>query len=131
MNKGNSYIFLLFIILLLFSSKDAKSIYLFTDTSITDTTLSYPFPSNQYGGLYMNFPKDFSKEVIYDEDTDKYILYQRVGKTVVFSKNNDFQEYLDYQLEEMMKNHWILEPGIDKHQPNRVMEHQIICWRKL
>ena len=48
----------------------------------------------------MNFPKDFSKEVVYDEDTDKYILYQRVGKTDLFSqKIMTFQEYLDYQLE--------------------------------
>ena len=46
----------------------------------------------------MNFPKDFSKEVVYDEDTDKYILYQRIGNTDLFSqKIMTFQEYLDYQ----------------------------------
>ena len=60
----------------------------------------------------MNFPKDFSKEVVYDEDTDKYILYQRIGKTDLFSqKIMTFKEYLDYQLELMMKNHWDLRTG--------------------
>ena len=34
----------------------------------------------------MNLPENFIKEVVYDEDTDKYILYQRIGNTDLFTK---------------------------------------------
>ena len=112
MNKEKSYIFLLSFLFLLSFSKDVKSFSLFSDTSISDTTLTYPFPSNQFGGLYMNLPENFTKQVVYDENTDKYILYQRVGNTDLFSqKIMSFQEYLDYQLEEMMDSHWGLRTG--------------------
>ena len=50
-------------------------------------------------------PKNFSHKIkVYDEDTDKYILYQRIGNTDLFTKKiMTFQQYLDYQLEEIMK----------------------------
>ena len=97
---------------MLFTSKDAESFILLSDTSISDTTLTYPFPSNQFGGLYMNFPENFNKQIVYDKNTDKYILYQRIGNTDLVSQTvMSFQEYLDYQLEDMMQNHWNLRTG--------------------
>ena len=72
------YIFLLSIFLLLFTSKDAESFIFLSDTSISDTSLTYPFPSNQFGGLYMNFPENFNKQIVFDKNTDKYILIQLI-----------------------------------------------------
>ena len=60
----------------------------------------------------MNFPKNFTSDVIYDENTDNYILIQRVGNTDLFTqKVMTFQEYLDYQLSEMMIDNWDLRTG--------------------
>ena len=60
----------------------------------------------------MNFPKNFTSQVVYDENTDNYILIQRVGNTDLFTqKVMTFQEYLDYQLSEMMNDHWDLRSG--------------------
>ena len=71
-------------------SKNAfNSFNIFSNNIFEDTILSYPFLSDQYGGMFMNLPDNFIKEVVYDEDTDKYILYQRIGNTELFSKNND------------------------------------------
>ena len=93
-------------------SKNANSFNIFSNNIFEDTILSYPFLSDQYGGMFMNLPDNFIKEVVYDEDTDKYILYQRIGNTELFSKKiMTFQQYLDYQLEEMMKNHWDFRSG--------------------
>ena len=61
----------------------------------------------------MNFPKNFTSQVVYDENTDNYILFQRVGNTDLFTqKVMTFEEYLDYQLTEMMNDHWDLRSGI-------------------
>ena len=48
----------------------ANSFNIFSNNIFEDTILSYPFLSNQYGGLFMNLPDNFTKEVVYDEDTD-------------------------------------------------------------
>ena len=95
--------------ILLSFSKDAKSFTFFSDTSVTDTTLVYPFSANQYGPMFMNFPDNFKQKVVYDINSGNYILYQRIGETDLFSqKVLSFQEYLDFQLNEMMSDHWDL-----------------------
>ncbi|HJM16842.1 MAG TPA: cell surface protein SprA, partial [Flavobacteriales bacterium] len=95
--------------ILLSFSKDAKSFTFFSDTSVTDTTLVYPFSANQYGPMFMNFPENFKQKVVYDINSGNYILYQRIGETDLFSqKVLSFQEYLDFQLNEMMSDHWDL-----------------------
>ena len=112
MDKKQKFIFLGFLLFLLSFSKDAFSFSYFLDTSISDTTLTYQFNPNQYGGLFMNTPSNFKTKIVYDENTDKYILYQRIGTTDLFSqKVLSFQEYLDYQLEKMMLEHWEFRTG--------------------
>ena len=112
MDKKQKFIFFGFLLFLLSFSKDASSFSYFSDTSITDTTLTYQFNPNQYGGLFMNTPSNFKTKIVYDENTDKYILYQRIGTTDLFSqKVLSFQEYLDYQLEKMMLEHWEFRTG--------------------
>ena len=57
----------------------------------------------------MNFPDNFKQKVVYDINSGNYILYQRIGETDLFSqKVLSFQEYLDFQLNEMMSDHWDL-----------------------
>mgnify|MGYP001157354789 FL=1 len=112
MNKFRSYILFLGFLVLLTFSKSAKSFSFFSDTTISDSTLTYTFNPDQYGGLFMNFPENFTSDVFYDENTGNYILIQRVGNTDLFTqKVMTFQEYLDYQLSEMMNNHWDLRSG--------------------
>ena len=112
MNKFRSYILFLGFFVLLTFSKSAKSFSFFSDTTISDSTLNYTFNPDQYGGLFMNFPKNFTSQVVYDENTDNYILFQRVGNTDLFTqKVMTFEEYLDYQLSEMMNDHWDLRSG--------------------
>ena len=112
MDKKQKFIFFGFLLFLLSFSKDVFSFSYFSDTSITDTTLTYQFNPNQYGGLFMNTPSNFKTKIVYDENTDKYILYQRIGTTDLFSqKVMSFQEYLDYQLEKMMLEHWEFRTG--------------------
>ena len=112
MNKFRSYILFLGFFVLLTFSKSAKSFSFLSDTAISDSTLSYTFNPDQYGGLFMNFPKNFTSQVVYDENTDNYILFQRVGNTDLFTqKVMTFEEYLDYQLTEMMNDHWDLRSG--------------------
>ena len=80
-----------------------------SDTIVSDTTLTYPFSSGEYGGLYMNLPSNFQKTIVFDEETNQYILYQKIGNTDLFiQKVMSFEEYLDYQLEEMMTRNWDL-----------------------
>ena len=94
---------------LLSFSKDAKGFTFFQDTLAQDTNLTYPFQSNQYGGMYMNLPMNFKTSVLYDENTNQYIQYSRIGNTDLFlPKVMSFQEYLDYQVTEMMNQHWDL-----------------------
>ena len=112
MNKIRSYILFLGFLVLLTFSKSAKSFSFFSDTTISDSTLTYTFNPDQYGGLFMNFPNNFTSDVFYDENTGNYILIQRIGNTDLFSRKvMTFQEYLDYQLSEMMNNHWDLRTG--------------------
>ena len=112
MDKKQKFIFFGLLLFLLSFSKVAFSFSYFSDTSITDTTLTYQFNPNQYGGLFMNTPSNFKTKIVYDENTDKYILYQRIGTTDLFSqKVLSFQEYLDYQLEKMMLEHWEFRTG--------------------
>ena len=112
MDKKQKFIFFGLLLFLLSFSKGAFSFSYFSDTSITDTTLTYQFNPNQYGGLFMNTPSNFKTKIVYDENTDKYILYQRIGTTDLFSqKVLSFQEYLDYQLEKMMLEHWEFRTG--------------------
>ena len=112
MDKKQKFIFFGFLLFLLSFSKGAFSFSYFSDTSITDTTLTYQFNPNQYGGLFMNTPSNFKTKIVYVENTDKYILYQRIGTTDLFSqKVLSFQEYLDYQLEKMMLEHWEFRTG--------------------
>ena len=60
----------------------------------------------------MNFPKNFDKQVVFDEQTNQYILYQRIGSTDIFNTRvMSFNEFMDYQLQDMMTNHWDLRRG--------------------
>ena len=112
MDKEKKFIFFGIVLFLLSFSKDAQSFSYFSDTSITDSNLTYQFNPNEYGGLFMNTPSNFKTKVVYDENTDKYILYQRIGTTDLFSqKIMSFQEYLDFQLERMMSEHWDFRTG--------------------
>ena len=45
-------------------SKNANSFNIFSNNIFEDTILSYPFLSDQYGGMFMNLPDNFIKEVV-------------------------------------------------------------------
>ncbi len=78
--------------------------------TVDDTTknhLAFPFSSTQYGGLYMELPNNFQKEVVYNPKTGKYIIYSRIGNTDIFNKTvMSFSEYLNYQTSNSQSNYW-------------------------
>ncbi len=77
--------------------------------SVTDTTLLYPFSGVQSGGLFMNNPPNFNATVIFNLETNKYIVQEKIGS---FDFGNpkimSFSEYQDYALQKSVKNYWNL-----------------------
>lgn len=75
---------------------DAKSGML-GDTNDPDSTLPYPFDSEE-GGLYGNNPKNFTEEVEYDPETGQYIVTQKVGglvtKPPMLMTPEEYREYV-------------------------------------
>ena len=78
----------------------------------SDTSISYPFSSNQFRGIYLNKPKNLTEKIVFDANTNNYILYQKIGNLdFTFRKVLSFEEYMSYQLEKMMTENWRINVG--------------------
>ncbi len=119
MRVRTSFSFLFSLIFLLLISKDAHS-YNFLQDSSEDNILSFPFLANEYGGLYMNLPSNFTRTIVHDSISNQYVLLQRIGNTDLFSKTiMSFNEYLDFQLNEMIDENWYLNSRNNSSNPNQ------------
>ena len=79
---------------------------------VSDTSISYPFSSNQFRGIYLNKPKDIKEKIVFDANTNNYILYQKIGNLdFTFREVMSFEEYMSYQLEKMMTENWQINAG--------------------
>ena len=79
---------------------------------VSDTSISYPFSSNQFRGIYLNKPKDITEKIVFDANTNNYILYQKIGNLdFTFREVMSFEEYMSYQLEKMMTENWQINAG--------------------
>ncbi len=130
MNKTSKYFFLgsgLFFVLFLFSGiyGYAETFFIpvtdfnlfIQDTVSTDTTpdLKYPF-SDESGNpflpgynsaMYLNKPSNIRKEVIYDEKTGKYTVYEKIGDInyrlpVIMT----LEEYKKWKFDQEMRAYW-------------------------
>ncbi len=76
-----------------------------TDTSDKDT-LPYPF-DDESGGLYLNNPANYSREVEYDSETRQYIISQKIGglisKPPMFMDADEYKDYIDRK---QVANYW-------------------------
>lgn len=64
-------------------------------------------PSRPASNLNLKDPSNFTNEVEYDEETDQYILHQKVGGVDIrppFSMSRD--EYNNYDVDRSMRNYW-------------------------
>ena len=77
--------------------------------SFADTTLSYPFSGAQSGGLFMNTPPNFNATVIFNLETNKYIVQEKIGGLDFGNpKIMSFSEYQDYSQQKSVKDYWNL-----------------------
>ena len=77
--------------------------------SLADTTLSYPFSGAQSGGLFMNTPPNFNATVIFNLETNKYIVQEKIGGLDFGNpKIMSFSEYQDYAQQKSVKDYWNL-----------------------
>jgi len=77
--------------------------------SVADTTLSYPFSGAQSGGLFMNTPPNFNATVIFNLETNKYIVQEKIGGLDFGNpKIMSFSEYQDYAQQKSVKDYWNL-----------------------
>ncbi len=77
--------------------------------SVSDSTLAFPFSTNQSGGLFMNTPPNFNLTVVFDPITNKYIVQEKVGG-LDFGKPQimSFSEYQEYAQNKSTKDYWDL-----------------------
>ena len=83
--------------------------------SQNDSNLAYPFSGNESGGLYMNNPTIFNTYIEYDNETNQYLEYQRIGERIVGSPRViTFEEYQKEQLEKLNASYWDMRSGEQK-----------------
>ena len=77
--------------------------------SVSDSSLAFPFSTNQSGGLFMNTPPNFNSTVVFDPITNKYIVQEKVGG-LDFGKPQimSFSEYQEYAQNKSTKDYWDL-----------------------
>lgn len=95
------------------------------DTNPPDTTLPYnfndndgnPYDDQQNGGLYLNNPSNVKNDVIYDPETNQYILKSTVGDNLQYRPSSfmDFNEYRQYDMDKALQQYWR-----DKTKANRL-----------
>ena len=94
---------ILFLVFTLFFSVNLSA------QSVADTTLSYPFSGAQSGGLFMNTPPNFNATVIFNPETNKYIVQEKIGGLDFGNpKIMSFSEYQDYAQQKSVKDYWNL-----------------------
>lgn len=83
------------------------------DSSDTDT-VPYPLPEEESAfdteldhKLYLENPDNFSTEVEYDPETNRYYFVHKVGSLEYRTPTYmTFEEYLKYDMEQRMQQHW-------------------------
>ncbi|MBT6965812.1 MAG: cell surface protein SprA, partial [Flavobacteriales bacterium] len=94
---------ILFLVFTLFFSVNLSA------QSVADTTLSYPFSGAQSGGLFMNTPPNFNATVIFNPETNKYIVQEKIGGLDFGNpKIMSFSEYQDYAQQKSVRDYWNL-----------------------
>ena len=82
-----------------------------TDSSNTNRGdfLMFPFANNQYGGLFLNKPRNFLSITEYNTETQYYFLKEKVGDIdLSYSEILDFNEYQTDQMSRFIDDYWDL-----------------------
>lgn len=74
-----------------------------------DSSLHFPIPSSSdapQSPLYLNNPANITTKVEYDPNTHSYVRITRVGDVVISRQYMSFDEYQDYQMQNLMNDFW-------------------------
>jgi cell surface protein SprA len=78
--------------------------------SLTELDLSFPFSNKEFGGLFMNYPSNYTSNFIFDSSTNTYILKESVGSIDLKGlKILSFDEYQEYAQNKLVYDYWKLQ----------------------
>ncbi len=63
-------------------------------------------PKDARGKIGAKDPKNFTTEVQYNPQTNDYLILKKIGDIVVDRQYMTFEEYQNYQMEQLMQNYW-------------------------
>ncbi len=87
-------------------------------TKTTDTTSALPYPLTPHpdvpvpgtpvsGSIDFKDPPSITEEVVYDPETNQYIIYKKIGGINYRTpRTMTFEEYKNYRLENSLQNYW-------------------------
>ena len=93
------------------------------DTNPSDTTLPFPFNDNsgnpydnqQNGGMYMNDPSNINTDVVYDPETNEYVLKSTIGNLNYRNPNYmTIDEYRNYDMDKALREYWRDKTGANR-----------------
>ena len=79
------------------------------DVEPPDTTLHFPIPQDgdaTQSPLYLGNPSNMTTTVEYDPESHGYVRITRIGSIVVNRQYMTFDEYQDYQMQNLMDDFW-------------------------
>jgi len=72
-----------------------------------DESRGIPFLNEYQGGLYLNEPSNIKTDIVYDPDSGKFIITQKMGsinyRPPTYMTQN---EYVDYEFDRSLKEYW-------------------------
>ncbi|MDG1283724.1 MAG: cell surface protein SprA, partial [Flavobacteriales bacterium] len=78
--------------------------------SLSVPDLSFPFSNTEFGGLFMNYPSNYTSNFIFDPKTNTYILKESVGSIDLKGlKILSFNEYQEYEQNKLVYDYWKLQ----------------------
>ena len=78
--------------------------------SLSVPDLSFPFSNTEFGGLFMNYPSNYTSNFIFDTKTNTYILKESVGSIDLKGlKILSFNEYQEYEQNKLVYDYWKLQ----------------------
>ena len=79
------------------------------DSTEADTVLHYPLPQGDEpeSPLYLHNPSNMTTTVEYDAENNEYVKYVKIGDMVLSKTYLTFQEYQDWQMEQLMNKYWM------------------------
>lgn len=87
---------------LLFPSDTDSLVY-----KMKDESYGLPMQNDYSGGLYLNDPSNIKTDIVYDPDSNRYDIIQKIGEINYRPSTYMTQdEYIEYQFKQSIKDYW-------------------------